>query len=723
MKNYRSMRILLFAVVLSLSAAFGQVAVAAQDTVFFILDASGSMWGQIDGKPKMAIAKEAMAGIVADLPDDLQVGLMAYGHRRKGDCADVETVVPVAPLNKKQLLGAVAGISPKGKTPLTASVLQAAQSLKKTGGQVTIILVSDGKESCEGDPCQMVAELKKKGIAFVLHVIGFDVGKGERQQLECMAKAGGGMYLPASNAGQLKLAAKQAVASSSAKKLPALIAQGLVNGKPAVVRVDVAKDGNELFSITIQADDPGRIPLEPGSYELTVVEPETGQQQTAGLVMEQADQKKAFDFSVGRLALGAIINGKPGEAAYDILAAGTEDVVRGGYVNPNEKEVVDLPPGEYDIKFSTPNTAGSVPVMVRGVKVSPGAPAKAVGEFGQGRLMLSAIVNGKPGEAAYDIMVAGTEDVIRGGYVNPDEKEVVDLPPGEYDIKFTTPNTAGSVPVVVSGVKVSPGAPAKAVGEFGQGRLMLSAIINGKPGEAAYDIMVAGTEDSIRSGYVNPDEKEVVELPPGEYDIKFTTPNTAGSVPVVVRGVKVSPGAPAKAVGEFGQGKLLVVVMVNGKPGEAAYDIMPAGTEDSISSGYVSQDEREMVELPFGQYDLKFALQDTVADKPVFVRGLKVSTGAPAKAMANLVRGVLSCRVTVNGRPAEAAYDILAADSQDIVGTGYIGQDEDEKVFIAPGAYDVVFTLPDESEVKPVTVKGLQVTPGKTVKASAAFKK
>ena len=54
----------------------------------FILDASGSMWGQIDGKPKITIAKEVMGKLVPELPRNARIGLIAYGHRRKSDCND-----------------------------------------------------------------------------------------------------------------------------------------------------------------------------------------------------------------------------------------------------------------------------------------------------------------------------------------------------------------------------------------------------------------------------------------------------------------------------------------------------------------------------------------------------------------------------------------------------------------------------------------------------------
>ena len=119
----------------------------------FILDASGSMWGQVDGTAKIAIAKEVLTGLIRELPDAAVVGLVAYGHRRKGDCDDVEELVALGPLDKETLVGRIQALSPKDKTPISRSVRLTADRLKGLEDETTIILVSDGKETCDPDPC------------------------------------------------------------------------------------------------------------------------------------------------------------------------------------------------------------------------------------------------------------------------------------------------------------------------------------------------------------------------------------------------------------------------------------------------------------------------------------------------------------------------------------------------------------------------------------------
>ena len=123
------MRRIVLGFMVALLVVFGISAMghaAGKSNLVLIFDASGSMWGQIDGKAKITIAKEAMALIVKDLPGDINVGLVAYGHRREGDCDDVETLIPLGPLNRKAFLHKVNALNPKGKTPMVRSIQKTA---------------------------------------------------------------------------------------------------------------------------------------------------------------------------------------------------------------------------------------------------------------------------------------------------------------------------------------------------------------------------------------------------------------------------------------------------------------------------------------------------------------------------------------------------------------------------------------------------------------------
>lgn len=171
-----------------------------------ILDGSGSMWGVAGGQRKLAAAREAIDKAALRLPADRAVGLMAYGHRRKGDCADIELLVPPAPGSGPAVRGAVKTMHFLGMTPLAASLRKAAEALRPAEAPATVVLVTDGVETCEGDPCAVAAEIKRAAPGFTAHVIGFGLSREEGAQVACIARNTGGSYREAANAAALDAA-------------------------------------------------------------------------------------------------------------------------------------------------------------------------------------------------------------------------------------------------------------------------------------------------------------------------------------------------------------------------------------------------------------------------------------------------------------------------------------------------------------------------------------
>lgn len=211
---------LLFITALSL---FGTLAAQSQDRAILVLDGSGSMWGQIDGEAKITIAQRVIADLLQTLPATTELGLTAYGHREKGNCNDIETLVLPGPDTRAEILAAVNAISPKGKTPLSAAVLAAAQILRYEEERATVILVSDGRETCDFDPCALGNELEASGVDFTAHVVGFDVENDPeaKAQLQCLADNTGGKFLPAANAAELAEALTQISAQPAPEPEPA----------------------------------------------------------------------------------------------------------------------------------------------------------------------------------------------------------------------------------------------------------------------------------------------------------------------------------------------------------------------------------------------------------------------------------------------------------------------------------------------------------------------
>lgn len=185
-----------------------------------VLDASGSMWGQIDGRPKLEIAREALASVLSGLDPATEIGLMAYGHREKGSCQDIELVVPPAAGTAEAITDAANQMKFLGKTPLTEAVRRAAAELKSTEEKATVILITDGIETCEADPCALGAELEASGVDFTAHVVGFGLTAEEGATVACLAENTGGKYIQAKDAGSLVEALKTTVAAAEPEPAP-----------------------------------------------------------------------------------------------------------------------------------------------------------------------------------------------------------------------------------------------------------------------------------------------------------------------------------------------------------------------------------------------------------------------------------------------------------------------------------------------------------------------
>lgn len=212
-------------------ASFGMTAgVLAQERVMIVMDGSGSMWGQIDGVPKLAIARDTLRDVLPGVPDSTELGLIAYGHREKGNCSDIELIVPAATGTAAQISSAVDNMRFMGKTPLSAAVQIAAEELRYTEDKATVILITDGIETCSADPCALGNALEQQGVDFTAHVVGFGLSEEEGRQISCLAENTGGKFFLAGDGNALVEALNEVVVVSI----------------PQISFVAVDQDGNQV---------------------------------------------------------------------------------------------------------------------------------------------------------------------------------------------------------------------------------------------------------------------------------------------------------------------------------------------------------------------------------------------------------------------------------------------------------------------------------------------
>ncbi|TDQ43031.1 vWA domain-containing protein [Aureibacillus halotolerans] len=172
--------------------------------VEIILDASGSMAEEVNGQPKMELAKGAIDNFASQLPDEANVGLRVYGHKgttafadKIGSCQSSELFYEIQSYESKTLETALEGFQPAGWTPIAQAIKDAKKDLQAFDGEENtnlIFLVSDGKGTCDKDPVQAAEELMDSNIQPIVNVIGFDVDEEGEQQLKSIAEATGGIY-------------------------------------------------------------------------------------------------------------------------------------------------------------------------------------------------------------------------------------------------------------------------------------------------------------------------------------------------------------------------------------------------------------------------------------------------------------------------------------------------------------------------------------------------
>lgn len=175
-----------------------------------VLDVSGSMNAKLGDTTRWKTALGVLEEVVAALPEDLNVGLRVYGHRHSSKsaqtCKDTELVVPVEKLDRERIVKAAKRLKPRGETPLIHSILQAVGDLKASGGG-SVVLITDGEESCKGDSKAAAEEIRASGVDVTLNIVGFTLtGETVVNELGALANSTGGRYYSAQDGSQLSRA-------------------------------------------------------------------------------------------------------------------------------------------------------------------------------------------------------------------------------------------------------------------------------------------------------------------------------------------------------------------------------------------------------------------------------------------------------------------------------------------------------------------------------------
>lgn len=457
-----------------------------------VMDGSGSMWGQIDGRTKLEIARETVAQVLQGIPAPQEIGLMAYGHRRKGDCGDIELMVAPAAGTGPDIAARVNTMKFLGKTPLSDAVRKAAEALRYGEEAATVILVTDGLETCAADPCALGRELEAGGLDFTAHVIGFGLTQQEGAQVACLAQETGGRYFEARDAASLAEALTQtmtdapetaptalpttALTAPESAPMGSKIQVGWTGVPKALDTIEIGLVGESYFDYTYVADGnpvtlqmPGAV----GPYELryktsdnTVIAARMIESLEAPLSISAPDQAIA-----GQLVPVAWTGP---DAEYDnmqLRAAGDDSYITYEYVRGQNPLVLRMPDaaGAYELTYKLNDSevifARPIAVVPVGSQVPPIPAALLAPEQAEAGTELQIRWQG-PGFSSDEVVLRaqGAPDVLASVAIGKGDIVRLTMPSeaGEYELAYVFANEAelATLPITVFAAEAEQAAPA-----------------------------------------------------------------------------------------------------------------------------------------------------------------------------------------------------------------------------------------------------------------------
>jgi hypothetical protein len=231
----------------------GQATLATDIGVDLILDNSGSMLQTLGDERRIDAAKQVLTELVEEtLPSGIPLALRVFGD--EPDSCETDLAIDLAPLDGGAAVDRIAAIeSVDGvKTPLAAALERVAADLSGVDGPKIVVLVTDGEETCGGNPQRAIRELVNQGIDVRVNIVGFAVDdEGLKEQFEEWARIGGGRFFDAAGADELG----EAIAAALQPPFEVRDTAGTVIGS-GVVDGDAERVPPGTYAVEIRSDPP-----------------------------------------------------------------------------------------------------------------------------------------------------------------------------------------------------------------------------------------------------------------------------------------------------------------------------------------------------------------------------------------------------------------------------------------------------------------------------------
>jgi Ca-activated chloride channel family protein len=206
------------ALLATLAGALGPARASDPASAIVVFDGSGSMWGKLEGErqTKFVLAREALRSALGKSKPAFQYGLLSFGHRRQGDCSDVQLIHEPQAGALDKIMAPLERLNPKGRGPLTAALKDAAKALGQSGGgPKSLIVIHDDQDNCQQDTCSALTELQSSAPGLAIHVIGLGLKGDDATKLTCLTTPTSGTFTDAQDSNAITQAIEEAVRQAS----------------------------------------------------------------------------------------------------------------------------------------------------------------------------------------------------------------------------------------------------------------------------------------------------------------------------------------------------------------------------------------------------------------------------------------------------------------------------------------------------------------------------
>ena len=629
---------------------------ASDTATVMVFDASGSMWNRMDGDiTRIEVARDVMADFFASRDAEGPLAVIAYGHRERGNCADIEVVAELDRHDPAQLADRLRGLNPQGMTPLADSLALARAQIPPTAESADIILVTDGLENCDGDPCALAAEIADSGIDIRAHVVGFGMSGNEVESLACVPEQTGGMLFETNSGSEL---AQALTTVSEPEPQPADLTFRAVDARngAALDTADweiVETDSGESVA---SADGQGTIDavLDAGSYQISATAP--GFEGTLDLDAEDGmtgTQDVPLDKVLATLTLQGVA-AETGEALSDVtwtlIDLETESAIE--EEAQGEQTTLLLPAGDYMVQGRADELEGQEQVFATldediSLQVELAMDLPDVTISGPETATAGETVTLEWSDTIHprdiiSIVPMGADEGERGVWRRAGENSALELTapaePGLYEMRYTLDagnRTLASAPIeIVEGSTSISGPETATAGETVT--LEWSETIHPRD---IISIVPMGADEGERGVWRRAGENSSLELTapaePGLYELRYTLDagnRTLASAPIEIVEGSTSISGPETATA----GETVTLEWSETIHPRDIIAIVPMGADEGERGVWRRAGENSALDLTApaepGLYEMRYTLDAgnrTLASAPIEIVEASVSVSGP----------------------------------------------------------------------------------------------